>query len=435
MNSTGTGEVLLTAEHVGKKFCRDLRRSLWYGVKESAADLLGRRKGLKADRASDIPLRPGEFWAVKDINFELRRGQCLGLLGRNGAGKTTLLKMINGLIKPDAGRISIRGNVSGLIALGAGFNPILTGRENISVNGSILGLSRRQIADRLEQIIAFSEIGAAIDAPVRTYSSGMQVRLGFSSAVNLIAPDVLLLDEVLAVGDLGFIIKCLNRMRELASQSAVIFVSHSMQFVTMFCTQGMLLKDGQEKLYSQNLADVVEGYNREFEIGVHISGSGEAQIIEQELIANNSDGSVRREQHISIEHGESLKLRLRIETQRSAIVELYLHTINVIPVVASKLINANKQVINLRPGTNELMVDLGVIELNAGRYPVMIAVLDSDTKTVMTRVEGVASVNVKKDTVDWGILSRDFRAELSHNPNSQLNNSPNALTFVTGGST
>ena len=164
------------------------------------------------------PLRDGEFWAVNDVSFELRRGECLGLIGHNGAGKTTLLKMLNGLIKPDAGSITIRGRVGALIALGAGFNPILTGRENIYINGSVLGLSKKEIDGKIDEIIDFAEIGEFIDSPVQNYSSGMSVRLGFSIASSL-SPDVLILDEVLAVGDIGFVIKCLNRVRQLLLDS------------------------------------------------------------------------------------------------------------------------------------------------------------------------------------------------------------------------
>ena len=192
------GESLIICDNVGKKFCRDLRKSLWYGLVDSLNEL--RRR----DVNEPDELRPGEFWSNKGISLEVRRGECLGLVGRNGAGKTTLLKMITGLIKPDQGRIRITGMVGAMIALGAGFNPVLTGRENIYVNASILGLSTRQIEDRIDEIVEFGELSDAIDAPVRTYSSGMNVRLGFAVAAVMVKPDVLILDEVLAVGDLAF---------------------------------------------------------------------------------------------------------------------------------------------------------------------------------------------------------------------------------------
>ena len=223
---------------MSKKFCRNLKKSLWYGVKDGISEIL-------IGQSSKI-LRKDEFWALDNVSFELRRGECLGLLGKNGAGKTTLLKMLSGLIKPDKGTVSLKGKVGGLIALGAGFNGILTGRENIRTNGAILGYSRKEIEERMNQIIDFAEIHEFIDAPVNTYSSGMNVRLGFAIAVILSKPDVLLLDEVLAVGDIGFTIKCLNAVREMMKNSAVIFVSHNMQFISRFCTQTILFEKAAE---------------------------------------------------------------------------------------------------------------------------------------------------------------------------------------------
>jgi lipopolysaccharide transport system ATP-binding protein len=230
-------EVLVKVEGVRKKFCRSLKKSLWYGLKDMATEV-GGRKG------SHDSLRDGEFWAVDDVSFELRRGECLGLIGRNGAGKTTLLKMLNGLIKPDHGRIEMRGRVGALIALGAGFNPILTGRENILVNGSILGLTKREIEAKMDGIIEFAEIGDFIDSPVQSYSSGMQVRLGFAVATAL-EPDVLILDEVLAVGDRRFRSKCMARISGLLRKCAVLFVSHSAADVQQICDTALWMDRGR----------------------------------------------------------------------------------------------------------------------------------------------------------------------------------------------
>lgn len=248
--SSSTDDVLVRVEGVSKKFCRDLKKSLWYGVKDVAAELnpfgSNNVEAQGTNHKELPPLREGEFWAVKDVSFELRRGECLGLIGRNGAGKTTLLKMLNGLIKPDSGSIEMRGRVGALIALGAGFNPILTGRENIYVNGSILGLNKREIDGKLDEIIAFSEIGEFIDSPVQSYSSGMQVRLGFAvaSAMN---PDVLILDEVLAVGDRLFRTKCMARISDLLEQAAVILVSHDEAQIRQKCNRVLWLDRGREK--------------------------------------------------------------------------------------------------------------------------------------------------------------------------------------------
>jgi len=242
------GEVLVRVEGVSKKFCRNLKKSLAYGVRDVLAELNPFRRTRPAGPGgpgSDTVLRNGEFWANKDISFELRRGECLGIIGHNGAGKTTLLKMLNGLIKPDEGRIEMRGRVGALIALGAGFNPILTGRENIYVNGSILGLKKAEIDAKMDEIIEFSGIREFIDSPVQSYSSGMQVRLGFSVAVNLLKPDVLILDEVLAVGDMAFRIKCLNKVAEISANCATIFISHEALQISRICHRVVWLKKGQ----------------------------------------------------------------------------------------------------------------------------------------------------------------------------------------------
>jgi lipopolysaccharide transport system ATP-binding protein len=267
-------------EGVSKKFCRSLKKSLWYGVCDIAGELNPFAKhgargmehgGDSAEGRSVSPatsylppvtldgLRPGEFWAVNDVSFELRRGECLGLIGHNGAGKTTLLKMLNGLIKPDRGCIEMNGRVGALIALGAGFNPILTGRENIYINGSVLGLSKKQIDEKIDEIIEFAEIGEFIDMPVQNYSSGMQVRLGFAVATTL-NPDVLILDEVLAVGDARFRHKCYHRINKLMKNSAVIFVSHSMDYVAAICRSVALMQHGTMNLYRDPVKGI-EAYN------------------------------------------------------------------------------------------------------------------------------------------------------------------------------
>jgi ABC-type polysaccharide/polyol phosphate transport system ATPase subunit len=246
-------EVLIKVEGVSKKFCGNLKRSLWYGFQDIFSDLkffAGNESPAGTNsRATDQPrqedgLRTGEFWAVNDISFEVKRGECLGLIGRNGAGKTTLLKMLNGLIKPDKGRIEIRGRVGALIALGAGFNPILTGRENIYVNGAVLGLKKKEIDEKIEEIIDFAEIREFIDTPVQSYSSGMQVRLGFSIA-SALDPDVILLDEVLAVGDANFQAKCFQRIGNMLQRSAVILVSHNPYHNKKLCNRGLLLDRGE----------------------------------------------------------------------------------------------------------------------------------------------------------------------------------------------
>lgn len=249
-------DVLVKVEGVSKKFARDLKRSLRYGVQDIAREMLGKSRMTE--------LRKSEFWAVKDVSFELRRGECLGLIGHNGAGKSTLLKMLNGLLKPDEGSIEIRGRVAALIELGAGFNPILTGRENIYNNASVLGFTKEETDEKLDEIIEFSELGEFIDAPVQSYSSGMKVRLGFAVAAQM-EPDVLIIDEVLAVGDLGFRTKCFKRINEMLQNSAVIFVSHAVNQISRTCTDVMLLDHGEVEYRGKDVTTGIDLYLGKFE--------------------------------------------------------------------------------------------------------------------------------------------------------------------------
>jgi len=250
-------ETLVKVENVSKKFCRDLKRSLWYGVQDIVTELVG-------GRMNHNFLRPDEFWAVKNVSFELKRGECLGLIGHNGAGKSTLLKMLNGLIKPDKGRIAMHGRVGALIELGAGFNPILTGRENLYVNGQILGFTKKEIDRKFDAIVEFAQIKDFIDMPVQNYSSGMKVRLGFAVAAQM-EPDVLIIDEVLAVGDVGFRAKCFNQLANIGKGSAVIVVSHNMPEIARLASKLLLMQGGHVSYLGSNIREGIELYFDNFE--------------------------------------------------------------------------------------------------------------------------------------------------------------------------
>ncbi len=229
---------LIRADGLGKKFCRDLKRSLRYGITDLVTEAIG------AERQCS-ELRKGEFWALRDVSFELRAGESLGLIGPNGAGKTTLLRMLSGLIRPDTGRIEVRGRMQALIALGAGFNPILTGRENIYINGAVLGIPKAEIDRRFDEIVDFAGIEKFIDAPVQSYSSGMAVRLGFAVAIHM-DPDILLVDEVLAVGDMAFRARCAQKLGELKERGVPwILVSHDMGTIRNQTNRVMVLEEGR----------------------------------------------------------------------------------------------------------------------------------------------------------------------------------------------
>jgi lipopolysaccharide transport system ATP-binding protein len=222
-----------------------------YGIQDIVGEICG-------DRRLELKLREEEFWGLKDVNLELRRGESLGLVGANGAGKTTLLRVISGLITPDRGSVEVKGRVAPLIALGAGFNPILTGRENIYVNMAILGLSKEEIDERFDEVVDFAEIGDAIDSPVQTYSSGMAARLGFASAIHT-EPDILLIDEVLAVGDSRFRAKCFRKLHELReADTTFILVSHDSHMILSTCKNALYLKKGSVISFGEASSTIVK---------------------------------------------------------------------------------------------------------------------------------------------------------------------------------
>jgi lipopolysaccharide transport system ATP-binding protein len=206
-------------------------------------------------------LRKNEFWAVNNISFEVRRGETLGIIGPNGAGKTTLLKMLNGIFWPDKGKITVRGKVGALIEVGAGFHPLLTGRENIYINAAILGMTKQEVNEKFDDIVQFADIGDFLDTPVKFYSSGMFVRLGFAIAVHC-EPDILLVDEILAVGDVGFQAKCFNKIGELKNQgTAIIYVTHNMHQLSTFTKRAILFYHGIMSV-DDNVNKAISEYKR-----------------------------------------------------------------------------------------------------------------------------------------------------------------------------
>lgn len=233
-----------------------LRDVLAEGAKNLGRRLLG-GAGRGAGGAPDRE----PFWALRDVSFEVEEGTRLGIIGRNGAGKSTLLKLLSRVTEPTAGRITLRGRVSSLLEVGTGFHPELTGRENIYLNGSILGMRLAEIRRKFDEIVAFAEVERFLDTPVKRYSSGMYVRLAFSVAAHL-EPEILVVDEVLAVGDAQFQKKCLGKMEEVGRGGrTVLFVSHNMDAVLSLCNQGILLKEGSIARMG-SIAEVVGDYRR-----------------------------------------------------------------------------------------------------------------------------------------------------------------------------
>ena len=230
-------DVVVRLENVSKKF----RKGELYDSLRDLIPALARR----LVRGQPDPLGASGFWALRDVSFEVTRGEAFGIIGSNGAGKSTTLKLLCGIMKPTIGTVSVRGSVSALIELGAGFHPDLTGRENIFLNGAILGMSQPDIRRKFDEIVAFSELEEFLDTPVKRYSTGMYARLGFAVAAH-VEPDLLIVDEVLSVGDYRFQRKCMKRMKTvLTGGTTVIFVSHGLRAISDLCRRSLLLDRGR----------------------------------------------------------------------------------------------------------------------------------------------------------------------------------------------
>ncbi len=242
----------VVVQEVSKKFGLSLKSALKYGLIDSGRRLLGRDK--------DSTLRSGEFWALNDVDFVLDPGDALGIMGVNGSGKTTLLRILNGTYSPDKGKVTLRGRIGALIAAGAGFSPMLSGRENIHISGALLGMTPSEIRNRFDEIVAFAELDEFIDMPVRNYSSGMSVRLGFAIAV-ISSPEILLVDEVLAVGDMSFQKKCFERIHTLKREgTTILLVSHAPGAIWAVCNRGLFM-DGGRVVVTGAVEDVIRAYD------------------------------------------------------------------------------------------------------------------------------------------------------------------------------
>lgn len=258
-NSVASEDILIAAYGISKRFSRNYRLSLMYGARDIFGELFGMP-------VANDHLRKSEFWALQDITFELRRGEAIGIVGRNGSGKTTLMRIIAGLINPTKGKVVLNGRLAPMLALGAGFNPILTGRENIYVNMSILGLSKAEIDERFDEVVAFSEIEDSLDAPVQNYSTGMTTRLGFACAIHT-SPDILLVDEVMAVGDMAFQLKCQKRIRAMRDAgTSFLIVNHAPQLIVDTCQKAMYLKDSRCAIEGESM-EVIRQYEEDLRIG------------------------------------------------------------------------------------------------------------------------------------------------------------------------
>lgn len=376
-------EVLVTARCVSKKFCRSLKRSMAYGILELSRNMLG----LHNDSSR---LRHDEFWAVREISFELRRGDVLGLIGVNGSGKSTLLRLLTGIFPPDQGEIAVKGRVGSLIAVGAGFHPHMTGRENIYLNATILGMNRREIDAKFENIVDFAEIEDFLDAPVSTYSSGMRVRLGFAIAVQ-VKPDVLFIDEVLAVGDVGFQAKCYNAIASLSNRTAVIFVSHSMSHISKICNRVAVMEKGSIAYLGSQVAQGIEHYYSYFPpLAGMVTGGGKA------LVKNVSFESAGRRNIAQVEHGENLTIRFQVSLDPS--VESFVVDVSFLNQAHMHVAQCNSLFNDMTftnsGGLMDFEVQIPEIYLNPGIYLICIGINDVMFVEIFASYIGIAALKV-----------------------------------------
>jgi lipopolysaccharide transport system ATP-binding protein len=312
-------DVAIRVENLGKKFYIGHQRSgeLRTSFSNSLRNLLGRSNGMTE-----------EFWALKAISFEVKPGEAVGIIGRNGAGKSTLLKILSRITEPTTGRFEINGRVSSLLEVGTGFHHELTGRENIYLNGTILGMKRREIKAKFDEIVDFSGVEKFLDTPVKHYSSGMRVRLAFSVAAHL-EPEILIIDEVLAVGDAEFQKKCLGKMDEVSKKEGrtVLFVSHNMGAVQNLCSKGILLKDGTITSIDSS-ENVVKKYFEttrppDFRINtLPGSGSRTIQFDKMELYSQSKLIEIR-EGKVQVNYLRDIEFRLHLHAQNHQIDKVY----------------------------------------------------------------------------------------------------------------
>jgi len=311
-------DIVIKAEGIGKSYLIGHQTN---GKYDTLRDLIVD----KTKRLVSKIRRPGchttqkieEFWALKDISFEVKQGERIAIIGRNGAGKSTLLKILSRITEPTMGRVSIRGRVASLLEVGTGFHGELSGRENIYLNGAILGMSRREIKAKFDEIVAFAEIEKFLDTPVKRYSSGMYVRLAFAVAAHL-EQEILVVDEVLAVGDLEFQKKCLGKMHDVTTEGrTVLFVSHNMAAVQQLCQRGLVLHQGK-LMFCGSVAETIRNYIghvktlTSIDVGKRKDRTGSQWLKFTKVIIYDSEG----EQIDRIMSGQDIRVRLYYESQK-----------------------------------------------------------------------------------------------------------------------
>jgi lipopolysaccharide transport system ATP-binding protein len=373
---------IIKAEGVGKKYRISHRqqgrryKALRDVIAEKAAGLFRSRKSETGNHES-----VEDFWALKDVSFEVKPGEVVGIIGRNGAGKSTLLKVLSRITEPAEGQVTLRGRVASLLEVGTGFHPELTGRENIFLNGAILGMTRAEIRRKFDEIVAFAEVEKFLDTPVKRYSSGMYVRLAFAVAAHL-EPEILIVDEVLAVGDAEFQKKCLGKMQDVAGHGrTVLFVSHNMAAVRRLCTKGMLFSKGRVATIGEINA-VIDAYLS----GAHQAGEiarhdfpieeGRTRPAFASMEIRNAAGDLRN----SILAGEpfevSLTLHNPLDTSFAVVIGVEVLDNEGVSLFTSHSDDVSRELVQLPPGNSTATCVFKQNPLMPGNYNLQLGLVD-----------------------------------------------------------
>jgi lipopolysaccharide transport system ATP-binding protein len=399
----------ITIENLSKRYTVGHQRANGDGMRhaiESAmrSPLAWLRSGRKGG------LQQAEFWALKDVSFQINQGEVVGIIGRNGAGKSTLLKILSRITVPTEGRIRIDGRIASLLEVGTGFHQELTGRENIFLNGAILGMSRAEIIRKFDEIVEFSGIEEFLDTPVKRYSSGMYVRLAFAVAAHL-EPEILIVDEVLAVGDAAFQKKCLGKMGSFAqSGRTVLFVSHNMEAIRTLCQRGVWLKDG--KLHKDGKADeILEDYYNSTanEVSFSCTNADYGLIIKKIALKN-----ARGEETGQFRPGDDLMVEISYEAQKR--IEHPILALGVLGMSGS-CFTSNMLLDGHRPdfleGAGQITCTFRSIPLLPQNYVVKMIVRAENPKDVIINYQEVAGFKVVGDLADYGYKGQ-FLANAIH---------------------
>lgn len=395
-------EPIISVKNLGKSYLirhkdgdrgnETLREVITHGVVRLGTKLFpnGRKPSAEAESGGKALPSKERFWALRNVSFEVQQGEVVGIIGRNGAGKSTLLKVLSRITEPTEGRVDLRGRVASLLEVGTGFHPELSGRQNIYLNGAILGMSRAEVRSKFDEIIAFAEIDKFLDTPVKRYSSGMYVRLAFAVAAHL-DPEILIVDEVLAVGDIGFQKKCLGKMSQVSQEGrTVLFVSHNLGAIERLCRRAIYLSHGQ--IVMDGLVDSVcekyigsaglTGTQKRLEDWPR-TGNGKARFVGLTVFDHSGN-----EAH-SVRSGEAIRIELEVEANQNvdhAVTGFALLMENGTRVFnASSLDSGSK--IGVLVGTSKVQLEFGGIHLSPGSYLCNLSLTDSVGRTIDYVVE------------------------------------------------